>query len=113
MADCLFCNIASGRTGTDFLYEDGEVVAFRDISPQAPFHALIVPREHIESAAALGEAEGPMLGRIFALAARLAEEAGCAGGYRVVSNVGPEGGQSVPHLHFHVLAGRQLGWPPG
>lgn len=113
MNDCLFCRIAKGELDTLFLYEDAELMAFKDIDPKAPFHILIVPKAHIESATQLTEDEGPLLGRVFALAARLCGEAGCKNGYRVVTNVGAEGGQSVPHLHFHVLAGRQLGWPPG
>lgn len=113
MADCLFCKIAKKEISTDFLYEDDELIAFRDIDPQAPFHILIVPKAHIHSAVQLTEDEGCMLGRAFALAAHLCAAAGHRDGYRVVTNVGEKGGQSVPHLHFHVLAGRQLGWPPG
>lgn len=114
MRECLFCQIAKHEVPTIFLYEDDELMAFRDIDPQAPFHILVVPKAHVQSARALTEDEGCMLGRAFALAGRLAAEAGYAdGGYRVVTNVGEDGGQSVPHLHFHVLAGRKMEWPPG
>ncbi len=111
--DCLFCKIGKGEIPSDILYQDDELVAFRDIDPKAPLHLLIVPKAHIESAAVLTEDEGAMLGRAFALAARLCAEEGYTNGYRVVTNVGKEGGQSVGHLHFHVLAGRRLEWPPG
>ena len=113
MKDCLFCRIAKGEIPTIFLYEDDELMAFRDIDPQAPLHLLVVPKAHIASAAQLTEDEGAMLGRAYALAARLVAQAGYTNGYRVVTNIGEEGGQSVPHLHFHVLAGRNFGWPPG
>ncbi len=113
MDDCLFCKIARGEMGTTFLYEDGDVVAFHDISPQAPCHILLVPKRHIADAAALMAADGPLLGKLFELAARLVKEAGYGEGYRVVTNIGKHGQQSVPHLHFHVLAGRQMAWPPG
>lgn len=113
MRDCLFCQIAKGEAKTIFLYEDNELMAFNDINPKAPFHALIVPKAHIESAALLTEDEGTMLGHVFSLAARLVREAGYGEGYRVVTNISKDGGQSVPHLHFHVLAGRQMAWPPG
>lgn len=113
MRECLFCQIAKGEIPSDFLYQDDELMAFYDIDPQAPFHVLIVPKAHIQSALTLTEDEGCMLGRVFALAARLCAQAGYANGYRVVTNVGADGGQSVGHLHFHVLAGRQMAWPPG
>lgn len=113
MTDCLFCKIASGEVPSIVLYEDDEVFAFQDIDPKAPKHFLVIPRRHITSAAELTEEDGPLLGRIFAVIANLAKKAGIEKGYRVVSNVGKEGGQSVDHLHFHVLGGRQMGWPPG
>lgn len=113
MHDCLFCGICKGDIETLILHEDDDIVAFRDIDPQAPFHVLIVPKRHIQSAAQLTEDEGSLLGKIFALAAKLCRQAGYENGYRVVTNIGPDGGQSVPHLHFHVLAGRQMSWPPG
>lgn len=113
MEDCIFCKIANKEIVTNFLYEDDEVVAFPDASPQAPLHLLIIPKAHIGSAAELTQGDGAMLGKVFQLAAQLVQQQGYTEGYRVVTNVGAQGGQSVPHLHFHVLAGRQMGWPPG
>ena len=113
-ADCLFCRIVAGEIPSDRVFEDDEVIAFRDINPRAPVHVLVIPRRHIASAADLGEADGPLLGRLFAAAARIAGETGITeGGFRIVTNVGRGAGQSVDHLHFHVLGGRKLGWPPG
>jgi histidine triad (HIT) family protein len=96
------------------VHEDDVVIAIDDIDPKAPIHKLLMPRAHIGSAAELDEGHAPMLGRLFAVAARLAYEA-CLEqrGFRLVTNVGPEGGQSVPHLHVHLLGGRSLSWPPG
>ena len=112
--DCLFCKIIAGEIPSDTVHEDDLVVAFEDITPVAPVHQLIIPRQHIASAAQLTESDGPLLGRLFAVAARLAERAGVTGsGYRLVTNVGRDGGQSVDHLHFHLLGGRGLSWPPG
>lgn len=113
MADCLFCKIASKEIPSIVLYEDELVLAFRDIDPKAPTHVLIIPKEHIDSAACLTEAQGPLLGRLFACAAQIARDEGLDKGWRLVSNVGAQGGQTVEHLHFHLLGGRQLGWPPG
>ncbi len=113
MQDCLFCKIAKKEIPVEPLYEDADILAFKDIEPKAPFHVLVIPKSHFESAAHLTEDEGAMLGRMFAVAARLVQQAGYGEGYRVVTNVGRDGGQSVPHLHFHILAGRQMGWPPG
>ncbi len=112
--DCLFCLIARGEIPADVVHRDDDVVAFRDINPRAPTHILIVPIRHIESAAELTEAEGPLLGRLFAVAAQIARDAGVAEhGYRLVTNSGPAAGQTVPHLHFHLMGGRSMGWPPG
>ncbi len=113
MPDCLFCKIANKEIPSIIVYEDDEVLAFRDIDPKAPSHILLIPKKHIDSAACLSQADGPLLGRMFAAAAQLAEEEGLSGGWRIVSNVGQDGGQSVGHLHFHLLGGRALGWPPG
>ena len=111
---CLFCRIAAGELPADRVHEDDLVVAIRDVNPVAPVHLLLMPRAHIESAADLGEADGPTLGRLFAVGARLAREAGLPErGYRLVSNIGPEAGQSVPHLHVHLMGGRGFSWPPG
>ena len=114
VADCLFCRIAAGTIPSDRLHEDDLVVAFRDIAPRAPTHILLISRRHIASAADLTEADGPLLGRLFAVAADLARTAGIAeGGYRLVSNVGRWGGQTVDHLHVHLMGGRAFDWPPG
>jgi histidine triad (HIT) family protein len=113
-ADCLFCRIAAGSVPADLVHEDDLVVAFRDIAPRAPTHILLIPRRHIASAAALTDADGPLVGRLFAVAADLARSEGIAdGGYRLVSNVGRWGGQTVDHLHFHLMGGRAFQWPPG
>jgi histidine triad (HIT) family protein len=112
--DCLFCRIIAGEIPADRVHEDDLVVAINDINPVAPVHQLLMPRRHVASAAELSEADGPMLGRLFAVAAQLAAEAGLPErGYRLVSNVGAEAGQSVPHLHVHLLGGRRFSWPPG
>ena len=113
MDDCLFCKICRGEIPSAKLYEDEEILAFKDIDPQAPIHFLVVPKRHITSAAELTPEDGPLLGNIYAAIARICAEQGVKDGYRVVTNVGRDGGQSVSHLHFHVLAGRQLGSPPG
>lgn len=112
-ADCLFCRMAAGQIQVARLHEDELVFAIRDINPQAPTHVLIVPREHVVSAAELTEASGPLLGRLFSVAADIARREGLDGGWRLVSNVGPDGGQSVAHLHVHLLGGRAMAWPPG
>ncbi len=111
---CLFCGIAAGSVPSTTVHEDELVVAFRDIAPRSPTHILVIPRDHIASAADLTEADGPLLGRLFAVAAELARSEGIAeAGYRLVSNVGRWGGQSVDHLHVHLLGGRAFDWPPG
>ena len=112
--DCLFCRIIAGSIPAERLHDDELVLAFRDIAPRAPTHVLLVPKQHIASAAELTEADGPMLGRLFTVAADLARSEGIAdGGYRLVSNVGRWGGQTVDHLHFHLMGGRRFDWPPG
>jgi histidine triad (HIT) family protein len=111
---CLFCRIAADELPSTRVHEDDDVIAFRDIAPRAPTHVLVIPREHIASAADLTESHGPILGRLFAVAAEVARSEGIAdAGYRVVTNVGEWGGQSVDHLHFHVMGGRPFAWPPG
>lgn len=110
--NCLFCSIAAGEIPSKKLYEDEQVVAFYDISPQAPTHFLLIPKVHIPSTAAITEENSAVVAHIFAVIARLAAELGLEKGYRVVNNCGPEGGQTVGHLHFHVLAGQAMGWPP-
>ena len=112
--DCLFCRIAAGEIPSTQLHADDEVIAIRDIAPRAPTHVLLIPRRHIASAADLTEADGPLLGRLFSVAAQLARSEGIAdAGYRLVSNVGRWGGQSVDHLHIHLMGGRSFSWPPG
>ena len=112
--DCLFCRIVAGEIPADRLHDDDLVVAIRDIAPRAPTHILLMPRRHIASAAELTDADGPMLGRLFAVAADLSRTEGIAdGGYRLVSNVGRWGGQTVDHLHVHLMGGRAFEWPPG
>ena len=109
---CLFCRIASGDIKTAFVAENDTAVAFRDISPKAPLHVLVIPRIHVESLAVARDKA--MLGELMALAAKIAADEGFSeSGYRTVINTGPDGGQSVGHLHVHVLAGRHMDWPPG
>lgn len=111
MAGCIFCSIASHETPSQIVHEDDDVVAFKDLNPMAPLHVLVIPKRHV---ATLGEAAPELAGKVAVAAATVARDAGYAErGYRVLTNVGPDAGQSVPHLHFHVLAGRHLGWPPG
>jgi len=108
--ECIFCRIISGEIQSDILYQDEQVVAFRDIDPKAPVHLLVVPRKHIESVAELTEDDAPIAGHLVSVANRLAREAGISEkGYRLVVNCGPDGGQLVPHLHLHLLGGRQMG----
>lgn len=114
MENCLFCKIVEGTIPGDIVYQDEDVVAFRDINPQAPVHILLVPRRHIASMADITPEDGPLLGILFSVAAKLAHKLGVdEGGYRFVTNVGPDSGQTVFHLHFHLLGGRKFGWPPG
>lgn len=111
--DCLFCKIAAGEIPSKKAYEDEKVFAFYDIDPQAPVHILVIPKEHIQSVSQITPENQEIVGHIFTVIAKLARELNLKDGYRVVSNVGQQGGQSVPHLHFHLLGGRNLGWPPG
>jgi histidine triad (HIT) family protein len=110
---CLFCRIVAGDIPSTLVYEDEHLVAFRDIDPKAPTHVLLVPRRHVTSLAALDAGDAELAGRLLLAAADLARAEGLQGGWRVVSNVGEDAGQSVPHLHVHLLGGRALGWPPG
>ena len=112
-SDCLFCRIARGELPSEQVYADDEVLAFRDIQPRAPIHLLVIPRRHFASAHDLTDADGELVGHLFSVMRRLADEAGVRDGYRIVTNVGRDAGLSVAHLHFHLLAGRQMGWPPG
>ena len=110
--DCVFCKIVEGEIPTDKIYEDEDIIAFNDLDPQAPIHFLVIPKKHITSLATLDEADSALISQIMLTIAKLAKENGLEG-YRVVTNIGEEGGQSVPHLHFHVLGGRSFNWPPG
>jgi histidine triad (HIT) family protein len=112
--DCLFCRIVAGEIPSTRLHDDELVIAIRDVAPRAPTHILLMPRRHIGSAANLVESDGPMLGRLFSVAAELAGLEGIADdGYRLISNVGRWGGQTVDHLHVHLMGGRSFTWPPG
>ncbi len=116
MTDCLFCRIASGAIPTPLLWQDEEFVAFRDIAPHAPIHVLVVPKQHLESVSALANGDEGYAGRFLRAAVAVARQEGLDDperGFRLVANTGPEGGQSVFHLHAHVLGGRTLRWPPG
>ena len=114
MSECLFCEIIAHRVPATFVAEDELVVAIRDVTPQAPTHVLILPREHIASAAELTPAHDPLWGRMLHVAQQIAIDEGIAGsGYRLVTNVGHAAGQTVAHLHLHLLGGRQMTWPPG
>lgn len=113
MDDCLFCKIAAGQIPSDKVYEDDKILAFRDINPQAPVHILIIPKEHIKSAYEITPDNSGIVAYIFEKAAQIAHEQGLDNGFRIVTNCGDSAGQSVKHLHFHLLAGRDFGWPPG
>jgi histidine triad (HIT) family protein len=113
MSDCLFCKIIEGKIPAKKVYEDDRTVAFEDINPQAPTHVLIIPKEHIVGLKEATEADAEVLGYCQIVAARIARQRGIEQGYRTVYNVGPGAGQSVFHLHLHLLGGRDLKWPPG
>ncbi len=113
MNDCIFCRIAAGEIPADEVYRDDAVVAFHDLDPKAPVHILVIPVRHIASVADIGDAPEEEAARLLTVCAQVARDHIRGNGYRVVTNVGPDAGQSVGHLHFHVLGGRPLGWPPG
>jgi histidine triad (HIT) family protein len=113
MEDCLFCKIVAGDIPSTVVYQDEDVFAFRDINPQAPQHILIIPKCHIPSIVELTLEDGPILARLFMVTNKIAQDLQLERGYRVVTNVGKDAGQSVLHLHFHLLGGRALKWPPG
>jgi histidine triad (HIT) family protein len=114
MSECLFCKIRDGKIPAAITFRDDDVLAFKDISPKAPFHQLVIPTRHLASLATASTEDVALLGRLMLVGARLARESGQAeGGFRVVMNAGADAGQSVLHVHLHVLAGRQLAWPPG
>lgn len=114
MDDCLFCGIVDGKVKARFVYQDDDVVAFEDIHPRAPVHVLVIPRKHISGVLDIGPDDGPLIGKIFQVAAQLAKDLGIAeSGFRIVVNSGADSGQSVFHIHYHLLGGRPMGWPPG
>ncbi len=114
MADCLFCGIVAGEVPSEKVYEDDEVLAFRDINPQAPHHVLVIPKKHIASLAEAGDEDAGLLAKVIIKVRDIAADLGLdEEGYRMVVNCGPNGGQTVGHLHFHLLGGRRMTWPPG
>lgn len=113
MGDCLFCKIVAGQIPSTKVYEDDAVYAFLDIEPQAPFHAVVIPKEHIASAAEISPENSAVIARIYEAIAKIAKAEQLENGFRVVTNCGADGGQTVGHLHFHLLARRNLAWPPG
>jgi len=114
MPDCIFCRIAAGGIPASIVYQDDRIVAFRDLHPQAPVHLLLIPRRHMTNLAAAEAGDAALLGELLIAASRLAVSEGVSeSGYRVVANTHRDGGQSVDHLHFHLLGGRALSWPPG
>lgn len=108
MENCLFCKIVNGDIPSDKVYEDDRVFAFRDINPQAPFHVLVVPKKHVASVAEIDKLEDSEVAACLRAVAKIAADASLSGGFRVISNCGPDACQSVPHLHFHILGGRQM-----
>jgi histidine triad (HIT) family protein len=119
VTDCLFCRMVAGEIPADVVHETDRTLAFRDINPQAPTHVLVIPKDHHRNLGALAAADPELLGAVVRAAADVARQEGLVAdggaepGYRVVTNTGPQAGQSVDHLHLHVLGGRHLGWPPG
>lgn len=112
--DCLFCRIVEGEIPADVVMRTEDLVAFRDINPQAPTHILIIPRTHVATVSELDGPEAEIMGKLFLAAKELAREEGIEeGGYRMVVNAGPDAGQTVFHIHLHLLGGRRMGWPPG
>lgn len=112
--DCIFCKIANGEIPSTKVYEDDECVAFRDLNPQAPTHILVIPKTHIASVADITPENSAIVAHLFEVIAKVARQEGLdEKGYRVVSNIGESAGQTVPHLHFHILGGRDMTWPPG
>ena len=111
--DCLFCKIINGEIPSNKVYEDDQIFAFRDIAPQAPTHILIIPKQHIKSAAEIDESNSAVVAHIFEVAAKIAKQEGLDDGFRIVNNCGDIAGQTVKHLHFHLMGGREFGWPAG
>lgn len=114
MSDCIFCKIAGKAIPSKMVYEDDQVFAFDDVNPQAPVHALVIPKRHVASLQELSEPDHTLLGRLLLACTRVAQMKGLTdSGYRLVANTGKDGGQTVFHLHFHVMGGRHMAWPPG
>ncbi len=114
MAECIFCQIVEGAIPTKKLYEDDQVIAFDDINPQARVHVLVIPKRHVVSLDDIQDSDAALLGQLMVVCAKMARDRGLVGsGYRIVTNTGREAGQTVFHLHFHVLGGRSFSWPPG
>lgn len=110
--DCIFCKIAAGEIAVKPVYRDDDVMVINDINPQAPHHVLVMPIRHVENVVELAGVDGELVGKVFRIAAKMGREQ-AGGGFRLVVNTGAEGGQTVDHMHVHVLAGRLMGWPPG
>jgi len=113
VSDTIFGRILRGEVPADFVHQDEHCIVIRDVNPQAPVHLLVIPRKPLVSLADAAEDDRELLGHLLLVAKRVAEAEGLADGWRLVANVGPEGGQEVPHLHLHVLGGRRMTWPPG
>jgi histidine triad (HIT) family protein len=113
MSDCLFCRIVAGEVPSKMVHEDEDVVAFHDVNPQAPVHVLVIPRRHVASLDETAAGDGELLGKLLLTVRQLARDLEIGEGYRVVTNCGASAGQSVFHIHFHLLGGRPMGWPPG
>lgn len=114
MSDCIFCRIIQGSLPAKVVYQDEQTLAFDDIHPQAPIHTLVIPKRHVASINELGQGDQTLLGQLLLTCNRVAQDKGLFDrGFRLVTNTGADGGQTVAHLHFHVLGGRHLGWPPG
>lgn len=112
--DCLFCKIIAGDIPAEIIYRDDQVLAFRDINPRAPIHVLVIPQKHVDSLASVTEEQRDIMGKIMIVAREIAAAEGLSeSGYRAVINVGLDGGQTISHLHLHLLGGRTLHWPPG
>ncbi len=110
---CIFCEILKGNLGCHKLYEDESVLAFKDVNPKAPVHFLVIPKEHINSVEAILPENMDIISRIFNVINKLAKDLNLSNGFRIVNNCGEDGGQTVPHMHFHILGGRSMAWPPG
>ena len=111
--DCIFCKIANGEIPSNKVYEDDKVVAFYDLEPQAPVHILVIPKEHIASAAEINESNSAVIAHVFEIAAKIAKDLNLNEGFRIVNNCGDCAGQTVKHIHFHLMGGRDFGWPAG